>query len=331
MKVKITTPCRLHFSLIDLNGSIGRIDGGLGVALNNPQIIVEAELSNEFNLNVTNSQGYSNKEITEIIRDIMKSLNIENKVSLKIQLNIPAHKGLGSKTQLSLAISKALCLLNDIEKSPYELAKLTKRAGTSRIGLTAFERGGFILDGGHSFGNGKEKHTYLPSSASSAPPAPLLAWEPVPDDWYFVVTIPRIKSGAYGIEEIEIFQQNCPISLSDVRTISHIILMKILPAIKQKRIEDFGQGIYEIQGMGFKKIEIELQDGIILDLINFYMNNGAYGAGMSSFGPVNFALVKGSSKAQNLQQKIIEFLNDRCKADIFITNVNNIGAQIQIE
>ena len=34
--VKIRTPARLHFSLIDLSGELGRIDGGIGVALAKP-------------------------------------------------------------------------------------------------------------------------------------------------------------------------------------------------------------------------------------------------------------------------------------------------------
>ncbi|NVM54909.1 MAG: hypothetical protein HWN66_14490 [Candidatus Helarchaeota archaeon] len=330
MKVKIITPSRLHFSLIDLNGRIGRIDGGLGVAINHPNIIVDAEPSDEYKLRVINSHGYSNGEIDQLTKNIINSLKVGDNVFLQITLNIPAHMGLGSKTQLSLAISKALCLINNLEKTPYELAKLTSRAGTSRIGLTAFEKGGFIVDGGHSFGKGKEKESYLPSSASNAHPAPIISWDIVPDDWYYLITVPQIKRGAHGTDEINKFRQNCPISIDDVRTISHIILMKILPAIKEKRIDTFGNGIYELQSIGFKKIEIELQDKIISDLIEFSIENGAYGSGMSSFGPATFALIKGLAKAQKLKQKTELFLNDRCKSDVFITNTNNTGAKIEI-
>ena len=294
MKVKITTPCRLHFALIDLNGNIGRIDGGLGVALNEPNVIIEAEnnQTNDFKLQTLNSPGYSTAEIDQLTKNIIKSLNMGRNVSLRITSNIPAHVGLGSKTQLSLAISKALCLLNKIEKTPYELAQLTSRAGTSRIGLTAFERGGFIVDGGHTFGKGKQKETYLPSSASNAPPAPIIFWDTIPENWYFVVTIPHIKKGAHGSEEVDIFQQYCPISINDVRTMSHVILMKILPALKEKRIDPFGHGIYEIQNIGFKKLELGLQDQLIPELIKFNMENGASGSGMSSFGPTTFAIIK---------------------------------------
>ncbi|MFX1295520.1 MAG: beta-ribofuranosylaminobenzene 5'-phosphate synthase [Promethearchaeota archaeon] len=332
MKIKIITPSRLHFGLIDLNGSIGRIDGGLGVTLNEPNIIIEAEKdhSTDYRLHITNSPGYSGAEIEELTKTIMKLLKVKNNISFKITSNIPAHIGLGSKTQLSLAISKAVCLLNNIKKSPYELAIITSRAGTSRIGLTAFERGGFIVDGGHTFGKNRQKETYLPSSASKAPPAPILYWDIIPNDWYFIIIIPQIKRGAHGFEEINIFQESCPISLEDVRIISHIILMKILPSIKEKNINAFGHGIYELQSIGFKKLEVELQEEVVSELMEFCMENGASGSGMSSFGPTTFALIKELSNAQKLKQKIEMFLNNKYKTDIFITNVNNKGAFMKL-
>jgi len=332
MKVKIITPSRLHFGLIDLNGQVGRIDGGLGVALNQPNIIIQAknEQTDDNNFNIMKAQGYSSNEIKNLIETIMKVLNIENGISIKIYSQIPAHVGLGSKTQLSLAIAKALCILKNIEKTPYELAQLTQRGGTSRIGLTAFEQGGFVVDGGHTFGKGKQKETYLPSSASKAPPAPVIYWDVIPDDWYFIITIPNIKRGASGSEEVNIFQKYCPIPLNDVKTISHIILMKILPALKNEDIETFGHGIYELQKIGFKKIEIDLQDRIIPELIEFCMKNGAAGSGMSSFGPSTFALIKGLPNAQILQQKIINFMKNKHEIEIITANVNNRGAQIEI-
>lgn len=73
-----------------------------------------------------------------------------------------------------------------------------------------------------------------------------------------------------------------------------------------------------------------MQDGIIPELIEFCMKNGAVGSGMSSFGPTTFALVKGLPNAQKLQQKVTNFMKKRCEMDIFIAKVNNKGAQIEI-
>ena len=47
MKVYVKTPSRLHFSLIDMNGRLGRVDGSLGLALNHPNVVLEASKSEE--------------------------------------------------------------------------------------------------------------------------------------------------------------------------------------------------------------------------------------------------------------------------------------------
>ena len=39
----IRAPSRIHMSLIDLNGSYRRVDGGIGLALADPQFVLEIE------------------------------------------------------------------------------------------------------------------------------------------------------------------------------------------------------------------------------------------------------------------------------------------------
>ena len=41
-KITITSPSRLSFSLLDLNGELGRVDGGLGLALDRPCFALDA-------------------------------------------------------------------------------------------------------------------------------------------------------------------------------------------------------------------------------------------------------------------------------------------------
>ncbi len=43
MRVKVRTPSRLHFSMVDLRGDLGRIFGSVGVAIDRPNIVLEAE------------------------------------------------------------------------------------------------------------------------------------------------------------------------------------------------------------------------------------------------------------------------------------------------
>ena len=50
MKVQVKTPARLHLGLIDMNGDLGRMFGGLGVGIDHPNIIVEAENAENFSV-----------------------------------------------------------------------------------------------------------------------------------------------------------------------------------------------------------------------------------------------------------------------------------------
>ncbi len=48
--IKITTPCRIHMTLIDMNAEIGRVDGGAGLTLSSPNIRITAEEADGVNI-----------------------------------------------------------------------------------------------------------------------------------------------------------------------------------------------------------------------------------------------------------------------------------------
>ena len=208
--VTVTSPSRLHFTLIDLNGELGRVDAGIGVALNEPSLKIRVyRIDSE-------SETENPVEVLPILKRIRERIEPELKYSYKVEIlrALPHHVGLGSRTQLSLSVAKAISVLEHRDFTTYELAKLVGRGGTSGIGTAAFDHGGFILDGGHLFrrgGGAGVKHSFLPSSASEVPPPPVLFQHPLPEDWFFVLAIPHVKRGAHGSEEIEIFKRNCPI------------------------------------------------------------------------------------------------------------------------
>ena len=45
IKVYVEDSARLHLGLIDLNGDLGRLFGGLGVAIDHPNVVIEAQKS----------------------------------------------------------------------------------------------------------------------------------------------------------------------------------------------------------------------------------------------------------------------------------------------
>ena len=176
--VYVKTPSRLHLALIDLNGDLGRVDGSIGLALDYPNTILEATRSRELKV-----VGERADFVEDLVRRFLQHVGVKGTIRVSVKNLIPAHVGLGSGTQLSLAVASALSHIFRIRKTTREIAAIMGRGGTSGIGVMAFEKGGLIVDGGHSFGNGKEKQSFLPSSASSAPPPQVIARYEVPQQW----------------------------------------------------------------------------------------------------------------------------------------------------
>lgn len=332
VKIRVTTPCRIHLSLIDENGYTGRVDGGIGLMLDRPNVIFEAtNHAEEFKIEAHKYYRESIEVINEQASKIFKAFNINNKnFHFNLKRYFPSHVGLGSKTQLSLAIAVAITKLKNISDiSLKDLTRLVNRGGTSGIGWRGFEKGGFIVDAGHEFGKGKEKETFLPSSASKgANPALTILRYPIPEHWRFVLVIPNVKKGAYGDEEISIFQSHAPIPKEEVNEVSHQILMKIVPGIIKNDLECFGEGLKRIQNIGFKKVEISLQHEIVKKTLTFFEDYGVKAFGMSSFGPSVIGIVESDDEANNLLKSIQLHLNGNV-GHIYLCKPNNYGAKIE--
>ena len=123
-------------------------------------------------------------------RKVIESLKIDDGFKFTVNSTYPSHSGLGSGTQLSLAVAKLITMMDGREMTAYDLAKIVGRGGTSGIGVESFENGGFIVDGGHK---SSEKPNFLPSSASNASPAPIIARYNFPLDWKIIILVPNVE------------------------------------------------------------------------------------------------------------------------------------------
>ncbi|TRZ90542.1 MAG: beta-ribofuranosylaminobenzene 5'-phosphate synthase [Methanosarcinales archaeon] len=309
--LKITTPSRLHMTLIDMNASLRRVDGSIGLTLDNPVISITAKKSDV--IEVT-----GNSEHTQRMKNSAAALLPDGDgIRINIEKDYPSHIGMGSGTQAALAAGMAVNILFDLGLSTNDIALKVGRGGTSGIGVAAFEKGGFILDGGHKF---SEKKAFLPSAASKLPTAPVMLRKDFPD-WPIVIAIPQQKGASMKTEE-NIFQTECPVPLREVEKLSHIILMQLLPALFEEDISTFGCSINAIQELGFKKKEVRHQP-ISNVLMKILREGGAYGAGMSSFGPTVYAFGEDVLELKKIAE---EFLGN--KGQVFITKPRNKGAKI---
>lgn len=323
MQILVKTPCRLHFALVDLNGELGRADGSLGVAIDKPNVTIEARPHPSLEVN-----GERSDFIEQLALKFMRHHGVSSGALIDVKSMIPSHVGLGSSTQTSLAVASALARIHELNESIREMARAMGRGGTSGIGVAAFEKGGLILDGGHSFGQGKEKQTFLPSRASNARPPPVLARYDFPQDWIFVVAVPAVSKGAHGQDEVKIFQERCPMAPETVAETCRVIMMRILPALVEENIVEFGKGLNRLQEVGFAAATRDLVNPVVLECMEFIRGSGAYAAGQSSFGPSTFGLVRGEEQATRLQKKVQEFLNQKVGGTTFCAKANNVGATI---
>ncbi len=336
MKLQITTPCRIHATLIDMNGSIGRIDGGIGFTLSNPSWKIDFETTESPPLMLDVPKGVEASYIHSILSDILNCFGMSPaKVSIGIKVReiIPRHVGLGSKTQLSLALADGISRLLKVDNTPLPkelLASIARRGGTSGIGVTSYFHGGAIIDGGHEFGTGKEKESFLPSSASNARPGPVLSRDDLPTRWRAVIGIPTLVEGAHDADEIEIFKRNCPVLISEVEQLSHVILMKLLPAIKQQRFNEICECINFFQDTGFKKVEVGLRGNTFRQMLRDWRAAGAPCAGMSSFGPTIYSLAESDAQANALQKSLDNIIKPHGGTS-YICKLQNTGATIKYQ
>lgn len=295
----IRAPSRLHMSLIDLNGSYKRIDGGIGLALSDPQFVLESEETNEkgFTLEFADSVSDDSKEeclekIPNAAEKIAEACNIESGFHFKVLEAYPPHSGLGSGTQIAVCTAHLMTETMGLKFSSRELSTMVGRGGTSGIGTFAHDLGGFIVDGGHSL---DEKPGFLPSSASKAKPAQLIARYEFPEEWNILLAIPEVTHHVHDQQEVNVFQTYCPIPKTEVEQVSHLILMNLIPFLLEKDIKNFGWAIKELQKVGFNKLEHSLDDSF-LPIMSAIDDAGAYGTGISSFGPTLYTVFDDENK-----------------------------------
>jgi beta-RFAP synthase len=297
-----------------MNGDLGRMFGGLGVGIDHPNIIVEAQ--NAENFSVT---GQETDLTTNLAKRFFSVYNVQPKVHINVVQAIPAHIGLGSGTQISLAIATALASLLGVEATIPELAVAMGRARRTAVGTSIFERGGFVVDGGKNLNK-----TKCP---------PLIYRQPFPSEWRFIVVVPNLKEGLSNSEENHAFDRIAKMPAEDAGQICRLIMLKLLPAIAEHDIESFGCALTKIQiitGNHFAQAQGGTYSSpAAADCIQFMKKAGAYGVGQSSWGPALYAVVK-QEEAKAVLSKVKAYLREGEGGQAFIAKANNKGATIRV-
>ncbi len=312
MKTVVRTPSRIHLGLLDVKGGLKRMYGGVGVALNEPYTVVEVSDSPEFKV----ESGDERAEMYAL--RIRERFCINRGLRIRVLEHIPPHVGLGSGTQLALGIGYAMTKHLGMEISPEDLAKVLGRGRRSGVGIYSFKLGGFLVDGGV----GKDDIPVL-----------VMRYD-FPQDWLFVVGIPNIERGFYGKRE-EYLLRKLTERLNErnecICETFRVLILEMIPALIRRDIVGFGKAItrFEIEvGRVFSHVQGDVfRSPVIGKGIEFLLENGAYGAGQSSWGPAFYGLVD-EDNSDKLLKKLREFLREHGGGDSFIARANNSGAQV---
>lgn len=308
--LRVLAPARLHLGFLDLNGSLGRRFGSIGLAVDNPQTSLIARRAP--------ANSALGPESDRVLRLLGRYTGKQRHgYAVTVDEAIPAHAGLGSGTQLALAVGAAVAQLEGQILTPYGLAQLGERGARSGIGLAAFTDGGFIVDGGR----GEEDH---------APPVTLRC--EFPDDWRVLLILDRARAGVSGEAETQAFKALPVFAEASAAHICRLVLMKLVPALKEHDISAFGSALTEIQKIVGAHFALA-QGGspwtspAVGQLAARMQQMGATGIGQSSWGPTGFAFVNSQEAAERLYHSLVEGAK-AIGLEILIARGRNAGARI---
>src|ERR687895_73961 len=118
----VETPARLHFGVLDLRGRLGRSFGGLGAAIPCPSLLLEGARDGAIS-----AEGPDGDRAAEFARRFLAYHGLPGGARLVVHRAIPSHVGLGSGTQLGLAVARVLAGLHRLDLDPVTLARSVDR------------------------------------------------------------------------------------------------------------------------------------------------------------------------------------------------------------
>jgi beta-ribofuranosylaminobenzene 5'-phosphate synthase len=290
--VFVDAPARLHFGLLDLRGGLGRRYGGIGAAAPAPTVLVSARAADTLDV-----RGEDAARASDYARRFQAHHDAGRRVGgacVHVHRTVPSHAGLGSGTQLALAVARALAELYGVATAAPELARAVGRARRSAVGTWTFAGGGLVVEGGRR--------------PESDDVGPLLARLPFPPTWRCVVAVPLSSPGLSGTDEAAAFARLPQPPEGDAERVAHLVLMGLLPALADADLVTFGAALSAIQvltGRWFAAVQGgAFAPGPSEELVRRMAEWGAPGVGQSSWGPAVYGIVDGEDAGRRLAERV---------------------------
>lgn len=312
MCVKVEAPARLHLGFLDLHGGLGRRFGGFGLAVENIATRLSVTKSASFS-----ACGPEAERALKHARNLFAQLRLPHAVSLRIFEAIPSHVGLGSGTQLALAVGTAIARLYELNLSTHEIGMMLNRGSRSGVGVGSFDTGGFVVDGGRG------RADQLP---------PVTARLDFPADWRIVLVHDCSGRGLHGAQEISAFEALPEFPAERAAHLCRLLLMQILPAIADAQLADASHGISELQtvvGDYFAPAQGgRFASETVAAVLGWFERQGISGVGQSSWGPTGFALIGDEAGAQALMAEAQSTFDARA-VRLQVVRARNYGGLVE--
>jgi beta-ribofuranosylaminobenzene 5'-phosphate synthase len=309
--VTVTTGARLHFGFLDPSGRGPRPFGSFGLALDWPRTMLQLRRADAFK-----AEGAERHRALTYLRRFVDDSGARDAYALHIEEAIPPHSGLGSGTQLALAVGAALAALKGLPLDLNTIAAGADRGKRSGIGIGTFAQGGVVLDGGPGAGT-------LP---------PMLDRLPFPPQWRVLLILDGTGIGLHGASETAAFASLPEFPQSKTAELCRRVLLGALPALAEHDFQTFTAAIGALQAeMG--AYYASLQGGayvnpLVASTLDWLGSLGLAGIGQSSWGPTGFAFIASEEAGRALLDEA-RARADFAQLDFHLVQGRNLGASIE--
>ncbi len=283
----VRAPGRLHLGFLDPAATLGRRFGSLGLVVDGFETVVELQRADADRLEACAGAAGELARAHEHLQALRRATGCDARVSLRLRATLPAHAGLGSGTQLALAVGRAFCAVFGLALGTAELAALLGRGLRSGVGIGGFDQGGLLLDGG-------------PRADGTA--AALVSRIDVPAAWRVILVLDARAHGLSGVAEKTALALLPPLSRAQSAEICHEVLMRVLPGAAGDEFAPFAAGVTHVQRLLGEHFA-PAQDGraftsaAVGRLVDWIGAHAVAGCGQSSWGPTGFAVVASPGEA----------------------------------
>lgn len=316
--IRVCAPARLHLGFLDMNGGLGRRFGSVGLTID--AFATRIRLQRRPETGTATAAASSSARAQRYLERCSEAWGVPvNELQIVAEELTPQHMGLGSGTQMALAVGTALAHLAGQPRPPDELAALLDRGARSSTGLGAFTGGGLILDGGRKRGG----HT-IP---------PLLARHEVPRDWRVVLILDDAHRGLHGEAERSAFSSLPAFPPEEAAHLCRVALMQLLPAVQENDIEAFGEAVTTLQdrvGDHFSQVQggRYTSKAVATCLEELREHPAVTGVGQSSWGPTGFGLVGDPETAEQVRAELAA-RHAGSHLHFVVAGIRNAGARIE--